>query len=111
MEFCLQKEFPVSDKRKVIHMKKKIKEEKIRPSKLTDTNTVFARLSLLPSFLGVSVFFIIPFIIIIRYSFLDNPINKEFVFFKNYEILFKNNAFLTATKNALLLSAVAVPDQ
>ena len=90
-------------------MKKKIKEEKIRPSKLTDTNTVFARLSLLPSFLGVSVFFIIPFIIIIWYSFLDNPINKEFVFFKNYEILFKNNAFLTAAKNTLLLSAVAVP--
>ncbi|MBQ5332454.1 MAG: sugar ABC transporter permease [Oscillospiraceae bacterium] len=90
-------------------MKKKIKEEKIKPSRLTDTNTLFARLTVLPSLLGVSVFFIIPFFIIIGYSFLDNPINKEFVFFKNYEILFKNNAFLTAAKNTLLLSAVAVP--
>ena len=90
-------------------MKKKIKEKKLRPSKLTDTNTVFARLSLLPSFLGVSVFFIIPFMIIIWYSFLDNAINKDFVFLQNYETLFKNNAFLTAAKNTLLLSAVAVP--
>lgn len=90
-------------------MKKKIKEKKLRPSKLTDTNTVFASFSLLPSFLGVSVFFIIPFIIIIWYSFLDNAINKDFVFLQNYETLFKNNAFLTAAKNTLLLSAVAVP--
>ncbi len=89
-------------------MKKKT-EEKIRPSKLTDTNTLFARITVLPSLLGVSVFFIIPFFIIIAYSFLDNPINKEFVFFRNYEILFKNNAFLTAAKNTLLLSSVAVP--
>lgn len=88
-------------------MKKKEKGEKI--SKLTDTNTLFAKLSVLPSLAGVMIFFIIPFIIVIWYSFLDNPINKDFVFFRNYETLFKNNAFTTAAKNTLILSATSVP--
>ena len=78
-------------------------------SKLTDTNTPFARLSVVPSLAGVLVFFIIPFMIVIWYSFLDNPISKKFVFLKNYKVLFNNNAFMTAAKNTLLLSAVAVP--
>lgn len=90
-------------------MKKRTKTSAVKISKLTDTNTVFAKLSVMPSLTGVLIFFIIPFIIVIWYSFLDNPINKEFVFLRNYETLFKNNAFLTAAKNTLLLSAVAVP--
>jgi len=96
-------------RRGIVHMKEKKREERPAKSRLTDTNTLFAKLTVAPSLIGVSVFFIIPFIIIIWYSFLDNPINKEFVFFKNYEILFGNNAFLKAAKNTLLLSAAAVP--
>lgn len=80
-----------------------------RISRLTDTNTIFAKLSVVPSLAGVMVFFIIPFIIVIWYSFLDNPISKDFVFFRNYATLLKNNAFLTAAENTLLLSATAVP--
>lgn len=87
----------------------KTKKEKLRPGRLTNTNTLFAKLTMAPSLMGVMVFFIIPFIIVIWYSFLDNPINKEFVLFKNYEQLFKNNAFLKAANNTLLLSATAVP--
>ena len=88
-------------------MKKSRKRSQV--SKLTDTNTLFAKLSVLPSLAGVMIFFIIPFIIVIWYSFLDNPISKDFVFLKNYQMLFKNNAFLTAAGNTLLLSATAVP--
>ena len=88
-------------------MKKNRKRSQV--SKLTDTNTLFAKLSVLPSLAGVMIFFIIPFIIVIWYSFLDNPISKDFVFLKNYQMLFKNNAFLTAAGNTLLLSATAVP--
>lgn len=80
-----------------------------RKKRLTDTNTPFAFVSVVPSLAGVLVFFIIPFIIVIWYSFLDNPISKELVLFDNYKVLFKNNAFLTAAKNTLLLSATAVP--
>ncbi len=90
-------------------MKKLQLHRKNKISKLTDTNTLLAKISVFPSFAGVLVFFLIPFVIVIWYSFLDNPISKEFVFFRNYEMLLKNNAFLTASKNTLLLSAVAVP--
>ena len=88
---------------------KQDRKKRSRVSKLTDTNTPFARLLLVPSLAGVLVFFIIPFMIVIWYSFLDNPINKDFVFLRNYQVLFKNNAFITAAKNTLILSAVAVP--
>lgn len=85
------------------------KEKQVRPSKLTDTNTLFAKLTLSPSILGVLIFFIVPFIIVIWYSFLNNPISKDFVFFRNYANLLKNNAFITAAKNTLALSFSAVP--
>lgn len=88
-------------------MKEKQKRKTV--SRLNNPNTLFAGLSVAPSFIGVMIFFIIPFIIVLWYSFLDNPISKEFVFFKNYTNLFKNNAFLTAGKNTLMLSAIAVP--
>ena len=77
---------------------KQDRKKRSRVSKLTDTNTPFARLSLVPSLAGVLVFFIIPFMIVIWYSILDNPINKDFVFLRNYQVLFKNNAFITAAK-------------
>lgn len=80
-----------------------------KTSRLTDTNTPFAIITTLPSLAGVLVFFIIPFIIIIWYSFLDNPISRDFVFLKNYGMLLDNYSFKTAAKNTLLLSAVAVP--
>lgn len=95
--------------RRIKESKQEMKNKSPRRRILTDTNTPFAFISVLPSLAGVMVFFIIPFLIVIWYSFLDNPISKEFVFLDNYKILFKNKAFLTAAKNTLLLSAVAVP--
>lgn len=89
--------------------KKKHKQEKIRPSRLTNPNTPFAVISVIPSLAGVLVFFIIPFIIIIWYSFLKDPVYKEFVGIDNYKALFSNTAFLRASKNTLTLSAIAVP--
>ena len=35
-----------------------------------------------PSFLGVLVFFIAPFAVVIYYSMIDNPFSANFVFFK-----------------------------
>ncbi len=62
-----------------------------------------------PSFLGVLLFFILPFIVVIFYSLVDNPISKEFVFFENYNKVIHNAAFMTAVKNTATFSAVAVP--
>lgn len=62
-----------------------------------------------PSILGVAVFFIVPFFVIVYYSMINNPIQHEFVFFKNFISLFKNSAFVTAAKNTATFSLVAVP--
>lgn len=67
------------------------------------------KLFLIPSFLGVLLFFIAPFGVIILYSFLNNPIQKEFVFLDNFKALLHNEAFLLGVKNTLRFSIVAVP--
>ena len=66
-------------------------------------------LFLVPSLLGVAVFFVIPFLIVIYYSMIDNPVNKEFVFFQNYVMVFKNLAFRKAAENTIVFSLVSVP--
>lgn len=62
-----------------------------------------------PSILGVAIFFIVPFFVIVYYSLINNPIQHEFVFFKNFVALFKNSAFVTAATNTATFSAIAVP--
>ena len=62
-----------------------------------------------PSFLGVLLFFVLPFIVVIYYSLVDNPISGNFVFFDNFLDIIDNNAFRRAVHNTLTFSAVAVP--
>jgi len=64
---------------------------------------------LAPSFLGVAMFYIVPFFVILYYSFIDNPIRHNFVFFDNFVGLFRNLAFREAASNTLTFSIVAVP--
>lgn len=70
---------------------------------------IFPMMCLAPSLLGVLVFFIVPFIIILFYSVVDNPINKEFVFLDNFIQICRNSAFRKAAFNTLKFSLVAVP--
>ena len=62
-----------------------------------------------PSFLGVLLFFILPFIVVIYYSLVDNPISANFVYFDNFKLIIQNNAFRRAVHNTLTFSAVSVP--
>ena len=64
---------------------------------------------LAPSFLGVIVFYIAPFFIIVQYAMVDSPIRRNFVFLDNFFNLFQNQAFLTAGSNTLKFSIAAVP--
>lgn len=64
---------------------------------------------LCPSLIGVMVFFIIPFGVVIYYSVLDNPISREFVFLKNFINILQNQAFLRAAKNTMTFSLLTVP--
>ncbi len=66
-------------------------------------------LFLLPSVIGVLLFFVLPFLIVIYYSLVDNPINHQFVFLDNFIMVFKNAAFTQAAKNTFTFSMVAVP--
>jgi len=64
---------------------------------------------LAPSFLGMSMFYIVPFFIIVYYSLIDNPIRHNFIFLDNFINLIGNQAFRTATNNTFTFSIIAVP--
>lgn len=83
-----------------------------KEKKLEKKNRNHRRVSglfLAPSLMGVLTFFVLPFLVVIFYSFVDNPIAKRFVGFQNYINVFNNNAFRTAVGNTLLFSLIAVP--
>ena len=62
-----------------------------------------------PSLLGVIVFFVVPFIVVIYYAFVDGSAQANFAGLSNFASLLKNGAFQIAAKNTLAFSAVAVP--
>ena len=62
-----------------------------------------------PSLLGVAVFFIVPFGVVVYYSLIDGVGTRNFVGLNNFINLTRNSAFLTASRNTLLFSAMAVP--
>ena len=64
---------------------------------------------LAPSVIGVSVFFVIPFLVVIYYSMINNPIQKKFVFLDNFVRVWNNAAFRLAAGNTLRFSLIAVP--
>ena len=64
---------------------------------------------LTPSVLGVALFFVIPFIVVVYYSMVDNPISLNFVFLDNFRSVIRNNAFKKAVGNTFSFSAIAVP--
>lgn len=62
-----------------------------------------------PSLLGVGVFFILPFGVVVYYSLIDGVGSRNFVFLQNFINLFQNSAFRLAAKNTLSFSLIAVP--
>ncbi len=64
---------------------------------------------LLPSLLGVAVFFVLPFFVVIYYAMINNLSRKEFVFLDNIISVLKNAAFRQAAKNTFTFSVTAVP--
>lgn len=70
---------------------------------------VFSNICILPSLIGVLVFFLVPFGIVVYYSLINNPIMHEFVGLENYTRLFQNEAFKRASINTAMFSLVSVP--
>lgn len=62
-----------------------------------------------PSVLGVLLFFIVPFGVVVYYSLIKSPINPQFVALDNFKTLLQNSSFRLAAKNTVTFSVVAVP--
>lgn len=85
--------------------KKKLHKKSKRHKKVKRSSGLF----IAPSFFGVLLFFVIPFMVVIFYSVVDNPISKNFVFLENFKYVISNNAFKRAVINTFSFSVVAVP--
>ena len=62
-----------------------------------------------PSFLGVLLFFIVPFGVVGWYSVIQGPMNHDFVGLQNYRNVLSNDAFKLAVKNTAVFMGVSVP--
>ena len=62
-----------------------------------------------PSFLGVLLFYIVPFGVVVYYSLIQGPMNNSFVGLQNYVNVLQNNAFRTAVTNTVVFTGIAVP--
>ncbi|MCM1529111.1 MAG: sugar ABC transporter permease [Alistipes sp.] len=69
----------------------------------------FSSACIVPSLIGVLIFFLIPFGIVIYYSFINNPVTAEFVGLDNYTALLKNTAFKKAVSNTAAFTLISVP--
>lgn len=85
------------------------KKQKRKASKRLKKQKRNSRIFLAPSVLGVALFFVIPFIVVVYYSMVDNPISQNFVFLDNFKYVIGNNAFRKAVGNTFSFSAIAVP--
>lgn len=63
---------------------------------------------LLPSFVGVAVFVLIPFLDVVRRSFLT-AVTQEWAGVRNYQTIFANQAFKLAVHNTARFTAVCLP--
>ncbi|MCR4961669.1 MAG: sugar ABC transporter permease [Lachnospiraceae bacterium] len=77
--------------------------------KRTRRQRMGAALFMSPSLIGVFLFFVLPYLVVIYYSVVDNPITANFVGFQNFVNVFNNGAFKQAGGNTLKFSLIAMP--
>ena len=70
-------------------------------------NTKYFTMFLLPSFIGLCIFVLFPFLDVWKRSFQSVSTDK-FVGINNYHQIFENEAFQLAIKNTLLFTAVCI---
>ena len=63
----------------------------------------------LPSFIGVMVFFLIPFAMSLHMAVIDNPIGRNFVGLEHFARTFDNAAFQLGFRNTLRFMLFSVP--
>ena len=84
------------------------REKKYRSARLSRwRGRAVSWLYLFPSLIGVGLFFVMPFGVVIYYSVINNPVQHEYVGISNFIRTWQNNAFMLAARNTLLFSAIA----
>lgn len=68
-----------------------------------------AMMFLVPSGVGFSLFYLIPFIMGVVYSLMDSTVGGHFVGLDNYRELLASGSFRKAASNTMFFSAVSVP--
>lgn len=63
---------------------------------------------LAPSFTGILIFVLLPFLDVIRRSFMLS-VTKEFNGINNYQVIFQSDAFILAVKNTIRFTVVCIP--
>ena len=66
-------------------------------------------LFLIPSFLGLAIFYLVPFGISIYYSLIDNAVSRQFVGLANLIDTWNNQAFALAVRNTLVFMGANIP--
>lgn len=66
-------------------------------------------LFLLPSLLGVLLFYIVPFVFSLYYALIDNMGSRRFVGLKNFGDTLTNSLFQSASLNTLIFIGISVP--
>lgn len=89
--------------------KMKVFGKKEKPSRTMRQIKRRSGLFIAPSLLGVIIFFLLPFLVVIFYSVVDNPISMQFVGMQNFKQVINNSAFKTAVINTVRFSVIAVP--
>lgn len=64
---------------------------------------------LLPSLIGVMLFYCVPFLYSFYYALIDNLGSRNFVGFRNFTATLTNDLFLHAAENTLIFISLAVP--
>lgn len=79
-----------------------------RRTKIKKKQNIDGIFFILPSFIGVSIFVLLPFLDVIRRSFI-RVADQKWVGFENYKMVVQNPAFLLAAKNTLRFVAICIP--
>ncbi|MCR8842672.1 sugar ABC transporter permease [Paenibacillus sp. SC116] len=81
----------------------------IRLRKWSRRDTAAALLFLAPSVIGFTLFYLVPFLMGIYYSFIDNSVSGQFVGLHNYKELLDSGSFRKAASNTFYFTAISVP--
>ncbi len=92
-------------------LKRKKREKKEKKSRRIGEHTLKRKslVFLVPSLMGVLLFFLLPFLVVGFYSVVNNPIQHKFVFLDNYISVWNSSSFQLAAANTVKFSLIAVP--